>query len=208
MPTACTRSTRSVATRLAMVRALRDTLSGLARVGDEPHPLAAEALQFAVERAVLGGDDDARAGAQQRDRDDRPPRARPASRSSAGRICSTVAPGRPRIVFGATASVTAMTHAPIEPVAEPLRFAARCGETRSGARRRSTRAKRHGHPPSPRRTLRRNAWRLAAAGPVHDAFLPEFLKIRNAFRRTGHRGAVATRGPVPACSGSAASNPT
>ena len=34
----------------------------------KPHPLATKALQFAVERAVLGGDDHARAGAQQCDR--------------------------------------------------------------------------------------------------------------------------------------------
>jgi hypothetical protein len=33
-------------------------------VGDQPHPLAAEPLQFAVERPVLGGDDHARPGAQ------------------------------------------------------------------------------------------------------------------------------------------------
>ena len=38
-------------------------------VGDEAHPFAAEPLQFAVERAVFGRDDHARAGAQQRHRD-------------------------------------------------------------------------------------------------------------------------------------------
>ena len=37
-------------------------------VGDEPHPLAAEALQLAVERAVFRRHDHARARAQQRDR--------------------------------------------------------------------------------------------------------------------------------------------
>ena len=110
-PTACTRSTRSVADQIGDGARVARHAQRIGRFGDEPHPFAAEALQLAVERPVLGRDDDARAGAQQRDRE--------IDRGAGGRRLGERRQdlqhgraGQTAQAFGATASVTAMAQNP------------------------------------------------------------------------------------------------
>ena len=165
--------------------------------GDEPHPFAAEALQFAVERAVFGGDDDTRAGAQQRDRGiDR--RAR---RRRLGQRGQDLQHGRAGQAAHARASAPGLRSTPCR---LPMRVPAAispcvpprdCGETHTrmaalGAQRSVTvhsPSARHAYPPV-----------AVAPGGRRDRFMshssPNFLKLGTRFRRTVNRGPARRSG--------------